>query len=140
MLLAATCRAILPQPRACTDNIFLVTRLPLVREMQCRLSVSSVDEDVETAVEEHVHGLAGGKTPRRYAALSLGFKMAGEERHINPSGRRLNAARAGVFENQVVVTVRGGGIETQIREKMFDGFVSSQECASVPQTHAPASF
>ena len=43
--------------------------------------------------------------------------------------------RAGVFENQVVVTVREGEIEMQIRGKPFDGFVTLQECAPVPHKH-----
>ena len=60
-------------------------RLPSVREMQCRRLVSSRNEGVVKAAEEHIRGLAGGQTPYRYAALSLGFKMAVEEKRKSPS-------------------------------------------------------
>lgn len=61
-------------------------RLPGVREMQCQLLISSSrNEGVTTATEEHIRGLAGGQAPHRYAALSLGFKMAVGEKRRSPS-------------------------------------------------------
>ena len=61
-------------------------RLPSIREAQSRLLVSlSRTEDIATATEEHIRGLAGGQTPHRYAALSLGFRLAVEEKRRNPS-------------------------------------------------------
>ena len=61
-------------------------RLPSVREMQCQLLVSlSGTEGIATAAGEHIRGLAGGQTRHRYAALSLGFRFAVEERRRNPS-------------------------------------------------------
>lgn len=60
-------------------------RLPSVREMQCRLLVSlSGTEDIATTADESIRELADGRRRHRYAALSLGFRLAVEKRR-NPS-------------------------------------------------------
>lgn len=59
-------------------------RLPGVRKMQCQLLVtSSTNEEITIATEEQIRGLVGGQTPHRYAALSLSFKIAVEEKRKN---------------------------------------------------------
>ena len=62
-------------------------RLPGVREKQCRLLVSTSrnEETAAAAAEEQIRGLVGGKVSHRYAALSLSFKIAVEEKRKGPS-------------------------------------------------------
>lgn len=53
-------------------------RSPRIREVQCKLLVSSssTNEGIVNTTEEHIRGLVGGRVPHRYAALSVGFAMA----------------------------------------------------------------
>lgn len=68
-------------------------RLPGVREMQCRLLVSSSrTEEIAKATEEHIRGLAGGQMSHRYAASSLGFRFAVEEKRRNLNARTTRQA------------------------------------------------
>lgn len=62
-----------------------------IREVQCQVLVSSsVGEDILTATEEHIHGLAGGRTSHRYAALSAVFMIAIGEVSEGPGVSRAN--------------------------------------------------
>ena len=68
-----------PQTATVTWN-----RTPRIREAQCQLLVSSSKyEETVSATEKHIHDLAGGRVSHRYAALSLGYRMALEAKRKN---------------------------------------------------------
>ena len=98
-------------------------RLPGIRRNQCQLLVaSSRNEDTVAATEEHIRGLAGGQAPHRYAALSLSFRIAVEEKRGNPSvgttggtfptGPTLHCSNQGCSQNSKPLFVRDIGGKT----------------------------
>ena len=70
------------------DGHLTENRSTRIREAQCQLLVSSSKkEEIISATERHIRDLAGGRMSHRYAALSLGYRMAIEAKRGNPHAR-----------------------------------------------------